>query len=56
MRATSLPEHPQAANGRDRMNVDAGIQADGGAKAVVMGNIATSITNCQSKLCERKRR
>jgi hypothetical protein len=43
-----------AANGQVRMNVDIGNQSNSGSNAVVIGNIATSITDCHNEQYEAK--
>ena len=51
------PEEPSPVIGADgmvRMNVDIGNQSNSGANTVVIGNIATSITNCHNQEYEAK--
>ena len=53
----AAPEEPSPViqeDGTVRMNVDIGQQAIGGADAVVIGNIATSITDCHNEQYELK--
>jgi hypothetical protein len=51
------PEEPSTVieDGMARMNVDIGYQANGGTNAIVIGNIATSITDCHNEQYEAKR-
>jgi len=51
------PEEPSTVleDGMARMNVDIGNQVNGGANAMVIGNIATSSTNCHNAEYEAKK-
>jgi len=53
----AVPEEPSPViedDGMVRMNVDIGRQSIGGADALVIGNIATSITDCHNEQYELK--
>jgi hypothetical protein len=45
---------PVVEDGMVRMNVDVGYQANGGANAVVIGDVATTITDCHNEQYELK--
>jgi hypothetical protein len=52
--ASDVEPVPVIVNDRYRMNVDIGRQSQGGTNAVVLGNIATTITNCHNEVFEAK--